>query len=98
MGTAKVGKHGGRDWRPAPALLTACLISRPDCSADYRCAGTMLTGNFITSIRFRALGASAAKDYSTRTGVRPGAVFSTFVADVIVPLPNPVPGPRTKSG
>jgi hypothetical protein len=50
------GKHGGRDWRPAPALLTACRTSDPASLADYRCAGTMLTGNFITLIAPREPG------------------------------------------
>src|SRR6266542_4134850 len=53
------GEHRGRDWRPAPVPLTACQIVGPGVPADYRCAGTMLTGNFITSIRLRAFGASA---------------------------------------
>ena len=95
MGTAEVGKHGGRDWRPAPALLTACRISRSGGSADYRCAGTMLTGNSIKSPPSPL--APRRTGYSTRTGVSPAQRSAFAVARCAEP-PIGVPGPRTKSG
>src|ERR1700741_956713 len=83
---AVLGEHGGRDWRPAPALLTACRTIGSGSPADYRCAGTMRNGNFLTLL------------YSTPPGVSGGAPAPLLWAVAAAMPPIGVPGPRTKPG